>query len=183
MLNIPNILTIIRLILIPGFAIAIVYQSYDYALYIFIGAAVTDKLDGAIARLTGKSTPLGAFLDPLADKFMLITASLLFFLFKLIPVWLAILIITRDIIIMTGWFLLTLILHASPRRMNPTRLGKLAVAAQFALFSVILVEINFNMLYVLKDLLIWFSAGLTVLSGIDYIQKGLFIASEHKTGD
>jgi len=180
-LTVPNVLTIIRLMLIPGFMIAIVYQRYDYALYIFISAAATDKLDGAIARLTGKSTPFGAFLDPLADKFMLITASLFLFISKLLPAWLAILIICRDIIIMVGWSLLTFTGHAL--KINPTRLGKLAVAAQFALFAVILVEVNFHVLSGPKDALVWLTAGLTVISGIDYIQKGLHIAGEHKTGD
>lgn len=180
-LTVPNVLTIIRLIAIPGFVIATVYHRYDYAFYIFIGAAITDKLDGTIARLTGKSTPLGAFLDPLADKFMLTAASLVFFIFKLIPVWLAILIISRDIIIMTGWVLLTFIGHSV--KISPSRLGKLAVAAQFALFTLILVEINYGILYALKSMFVWLSAVLTVASGLQYIQRGLQLASEKKPGD
>jgi cardiolipin synthase len=167
--------------MVPGFMIAMVYHRYDYALYLFAAAAITDKLDGAIARLTGKSTPLGAFLDPLADKLMLLAASLAFFFSHLIPAWFAIFIISRDIIIMVGWSLLTFTGHTL--RIDPTRLGKLAVAALFTLFAVILVEVNFDVLQNLKSALIWLTAALTVVSGIQYIQKGLSTVSDKEDGD
>ncbi|MDA8087451.1 MAG: CDP-alcohol phosphatidyltransferase family protein, partial [Nitrospiraceae bacterium] len=94
-LNIPNILTLIRIILIPCFATAAAYKRFDLAFFIFLFAALTDKLDGMIARMSGKSPDIGSFLDPLADKFMLITAFIVFLTLHIIPVWLAIVVLSR----------------------------------------------------------------------------------------
>ncbi len=180
MLNIPNTLTIFRIILIPVFLTAVVYRRFDYAFYVFVAAAITDKLDGAIARLTKKSTPLGRFLDPMADKFMLVTSFIVFLIVKLIPVWLAILVISRDIIIVAGWLLLYLTGHAI--RVEPSRLGKFAIASQFVLFTVILIELNYGSMGFLRELFIWLTAVFTAASGLQYIQRGLVFANEKKSG-
>lgn len=179
-MNIPNALTILRIILIPAFITAAVYKRYDYAFYIFITAALTDKLDGMLARLLKRSTPLGAFLDPLADKFMLVASFIVFFIEGLIPVWLAIVVVSRDIIVTVGWLLLYLTGHTA--KVEPSRLGKLAIAAQFLLFTVILIEINFRAGGSAKSPLVWAAAVLAAASGLQYIQRGLRLASERKTG-
>ena len=67
-LNLPNSLTIARIVIIPLFTIAVIYKRYDYALYMFIVAALTDALDGFIARLTNQKTEFGTFLDPLGGQ-------------------------------------------------------------------------------------------------------------------
>ncbi|HBR22676.1 MAG TPA: CDP-diacylglycerol--glycerol-3-phosphate 3-phosphatidyltransferase, partial [Nitrospiraceae bacterium] len=79
----------------------------------FIVAALTDALDGFIARLTNQKTELGTFLDPLADKFLLVTSFILFSLNDLVPKWLAITVISRDVIVVIGWVLVYLITHTS----------------------------------------------------------------------
>jgi cardiolipin synthase len=127
-LNIPNTLTITRIVIIPVFVTAIIYDKYRYALYLFIFAALTDTLDGLLARLTNQKTPLGTFLDPLADKFLLVTSFVLFSIYGWIPKWLAIAVISRDLIVVIGWFLLFMITHTS--KVEPVLLGKLAIALQ-----------------------------------------------------
>lgn len=182
-LTVPNVLTAIRIILIPCFVIAATYERYDYALYIFAGAAITDKLDGMIARVFRTSTPLGAFLDPLADMSMLLTAFAVFFMHGQIPTWVAILVISRNIIIVAGWVLLTLTGHSV--KSEPLWSGKLAIAAQFVLLTAVLLRINYGIITAhMLGFLIWTTAALTAVSGLQYIGKGLKIASADKrTGD
>ena len=76
--NIPNTLTITRIIIIPVFITSIVYKRYDYALYLFIFAALSDMFDGLLARLRNQKTALGTFLDPLADKLLMSAAFISF---------------------------------------------------------------------------------------------------------
>ncbi|MDA8171643.1 MAG: CDP-alcohol phosphatidyltransferase family protein [Nitrospiraceae bacterium] len=178
-LNVPNILTLVRIILIPCFATALSYRRFDYAFYIFLAGAVTDKLDGTIARLAGKSTDLGSVLDPLADKFMLITSFIVFLILRLIPVWLAIAVLSRDIIVILGWGLLSL--AGGSVRIEPTRVGKLAIAAQFTLLTAVLFRINYGFITAaVIEALVWTAAGLTAVSGLQYVTRGLRIASERK---
>ncbi|MDA8091676.1 MAG: CDP-alcohol phosphatidyltransferase family protein [Nitrospiraceae bacterium] len=178
-LNIPNILTLIRIILIPCFATAAVYGRFDLAFFIFLFAAITDKLDGMIARLSGKKPDIGSLLDPLADKFMLITAFIVFLTLRIIPVWLAIVVLSRDIIVILGWGMLSL--SGGTVQIAPTRTGKLAIAAQFTLLTAVLLKITYG--YITAPVIlamIWIAAGLTAASGLQYVQRGIKIASERK---
>lgn len=169
-LNLPNTLTIMRIILIPVFVTAIIYNRYDYALYVFVIAALTDSLDGLIARLKNQKTTLGTFLDPLADKFLLVTSFILFATYGLIPKWLTITIISRDIIILMGWIILYIVSHTA--KVEPTILGKLTIASQLILISYVLFDINFPLLPDMHGYLIWITAALTVSSCLGYIYRG-----------
>jgi cardiolipin synthase len=98
-----NQLTLVRVLLIPAFVILVVYQHFGWALVAFVTAGVTDALDGLIARRTGHST-IGAWLDPAADKLLLVTTFIVLTLPGLelmnrIPVWLTVLVISRDVVI------------------------------------------------------------------------------------
>jgi cardiolipin synthase len=137
---------------------------------------VSDKLDGLIARARRQQTELGAFLDPLADKFMLMSSFVAFWAFGLIPPWLAILVLSRDIIITTGWLTLRLLGHI--RRAEPSMVGKLAVASQFALLVAVLLNINYGLLEALEAPLQWAVAALTGASGLQYINRGLKASHE-----
>ncbi|MEK6527831.1 MAG: CDP-alcohol phosphatidyltransferase family protein, partial [Nitrospirota bacterium] len=75
--NLPNILTIARIVLLPFFAVSLIYGNYDYALILFLLASVTDVLDGYVARIKKQATDFGSILDPVADKFLLITAFII----------------------------------------------------------------------------------------------------------
>jgi cardiolipin synthase len=170
-LNLPNALTISRIVIIPIFITAIVYKRYDYALYLFLIAALTDMFDGLFARLKNQKTELGRFLDPLADKFLLVTAFIILSTYGLIPKWLTITVISRDIIVITGWFLLYLIKDTS--RVEPSILGKTAIGLQSMLIAYVLIDINLLFLPDIHQILQWITASFTILSGLHYIYRGL----------
>jgi len=170
-LNLPNSLTIARIVIIPLFIIAVIYKRYDYALYMFIVAALTDTLDGFIARLTNQKTALGTFLDPLADKFLLITSFIIFSMNGWLPKWLVITVISRDIIVITGWVLVYLITHTL--NVKPTVTGKAAIAMQLMLLCYVLLDKNIGFLPGIRNVLIWLTAVLTIISGMHYIYRGL----------
>ncbi|MBI5187823.1 MAG: CDP-alcohol phosphatidyltransferase family protein [Nitrospirae bacterium] len=169
--NIPNTLTIARIVIIPMFITAIIYKRYDYALYLFMVAALTDIFDGLFARLKNQKTALGTFLDPLADKFLLVTAFIVLSTYGWIPKWLTVTVISRDIIVITGWFLLYFITDTS--RVEPTVLGKATIWIQSILIAYVLIDINLLSLPDMPRLLLWITAGITILSGLHYIYRGL----------
>ncbi len=174
-LNIPNTITILRIIAIPVFVTNLIYKYYLMALFVFIIASITDALDGLVARLTKQQTELGRILDPLADKFLLVTSFILFTIYGWIPKWLTITIISRDLIVVIGWILVYIIHHLS---INSTRLGKTAIAFQFIIVAYILAKINFKAVFPEIDILIWITAILTIVSGFQYIYKGLFSVNQ-----
>lgn len=173
-LNIPNSLTILRIVLIPGFIIALQYGRIDIALYLFAAAAVSDSLDGLFARLKNQKTALGAILDPLADKFMLVTSFIFYAYFGWVPKWLTIIVISRDIVVVTGW----MAVYLSTRRMvlNPSWLGKSAIFTQFVLICYVLVHKNFGILAGLYWPLIWATTVLVIASCLHYVYRELKIA-------
>ena len=104
-LNIPNSLTILRILLIPLIVGLLVYEYAEYALVTLMIAALTDALDGTIARLANQKTPFGAYLDPLADKLLLMTTFVTLSFLDMVPVWSVILVVSRDAILLTGTLL------------------------------------------------------------------------------
>lgn len=169
-INIPNLITFIRIIIIPAFVMSLVYKRYDYAMVLFFIASISDLLDGLLARVTGQKTRFGAFLDPLADKSLLITSFILFTIYGWIPLWLTIIVISRDFIVITGWILFYIVFHTT--KVEPSIFGKLAIASQLILIAYILFSINLNLPSVN---LFGYSivATLTIISGIQYIYNGL----------
>ncbi|MBI5639232.1 MAG: CDP-alcohol phosphatidyltransferase family protein [Nitrospirae bacterium] len=174
-LNIPNTLTILRIVIIPAFVTAIVYNSYTYAFYLFVIAAITDMLDGMLARLADQKTPLGRFLDPLADKFLLVTSFILFAVYGWIPKWLAITVISRDLIVVIGWLVLSLLSH--PVKIEPVILGKTAIALQLITLTYILMGISILTLPPLPRPFLLLTAAVTALSGLQYIVRGFRLTS------
>ncbi len=170
-LNIPNTLTITRIIIIPVFVTAIIYKRYDYALYLFVTGALTDIFDGLLARLKNQKTVLGMFLDPLADKFLIVTSFIVLSTYGLIPKWLAIIVISRDTIVITGWFLLYVVTGKS--NVEPSILGKATIWIQSFFVVYVLLNLNFFSLPSIYALLQWITAGFTIISGLHYIYKGL----------
>lgn len=170
-INLPNTLTLMRIILLPIFVASMIYKRHDYALYIFSVAAITDTLDGFIARLKGLKTPLGTLLDPLADKFLLVTSFILLAVYNFIPLWLTITVISRDIIIVTGWIVLYLVSHSA--KVEPSITGKIAISLQLILIWYILLDINLPSLPDIHQYLMYLTALFTILSGLHYIYKSL----------
>jgi cardiolipin synthase (CMP-forming) len=176
-LNIPNTLTMMRIIIIPVLITAIIYNRYLYALLLFVAAALTDMLDGLFARLTNQKTPLGTFLDPLADKFLLISSFIMFSVNGWIPKWFTIIVISRDIIVVIGCFLLYIITNTL--KVEPVFLGKAAIALQFFILAFVLLKINLITLPPVHNIFYIFSAAITAISGFQYIYKGLRLTNGH----
>lgn len=143
-LTLPNQLTFVRLVLIPFFVVAVLYNQDLWALAIFVAAGITDALDGLVARWTGQHSVLGAFLDPMADKLLMTAAFIVlslpplaslpqFHLDNRLPVWLTVLVIGRDLLIVLLALLFNLALGV--RRFPPTLPGKLATGIQMATVS------------------------------------------------
>lgn len=170
-LNIPNTLTMARIVIIPVFVTAIIYDRHEYALYLFVAASLTDLLDGLFARLTHQKTALGTFLDPLADKFLLVTSFIIFSVYGWIPKWLAIAIISRDLIVVVGWLLIYLITHNS--RIETVMLGKVAIALQLMTLAYVLLSINIASVPSLPQFFFFLTAAITCISGLQYIYRGL----------
>lgn len=101
-MNIPNFITVIRIILVPVMLIFMIEGQEIIALLIFSIAAISDGLDGFIARAFKQKTRLGAFLDPIADKLLLTTSFIALAVYDLAPNWLAVMVASRDLLIMTG---------------------------------------------------------------------------------
>jgi cardiolipin synthase len=148
-----------------------------YALILFAGAALTDLLDGLFARLTNQKTALGTFLDPLADKFLLISSFILFSVYGWIPKWFAVIVISRDIIVVIGCFLLYMI--TSTLKVEPVFLGKVAIAFQLLILAYVLLNINMVTLPPVHEIFYMLSAMLTAVSGFQYIYKGFKLTNAH----
>lgn len=169
--TIPNSLTFARIILIPIFVATLLYQRYEYSLIIFISAAITDLLDGFLARITNQKTPLGAFLDPLADKFLLLTSFVLFAHYGWLPIWITIAVLSRDLVVIVGWFIL--FIFTQEKSVEPSFIGKFANAFQAILIAYILLSINFAFTNpLIKNIIIILTTILTIISGLHYIYRG-----------
>ena len=166
-LTLPNKLTIARIIAVPIFIISAIAKNSGLAVSIFIFCVITDFLDGLIARKRGERTPLGAFLDPLADKFLLISAFITFAALKEIPIWLPIVVITKDIIIFLGWWLR---FHFTENAVVfPTLFGKLSTVMEMTVIFFILIGVSKFFLIILTYLML-FSI---VVSTFNYIFAGV----------
>ena len=127
-MGLANWLTLLRILLIPVFVTLLVYEQRGPALAVFLAAALTDSLDGWVARQRGSQSRLGAFLDPLADKLLLVSSFVTLTWLRALPFWIAAVVISRDVILMVG----ALAIHMAGGRITPrpSRVGKLATFFQ-----------------------------------------------------
>ena len=101
-MNIPNLITLLRIILVPVIVILLIQGSFFKALIVFIVAGLSDALDGFLARVLKQQTVLGAYLDPIADKALLVSSFVTLSVLHIIPSWLVVIVISRDFIILLG---------------------------------------------------------------------------------
>jgi cardiolipin synthase len=175
--NLPNLLTLTRILLLPFFAVTLIYGSYGYALLVYAAAAVSDILDGFIARTTGQITYFGSILDPVADKFFLITSFILMSVYGLIPKWFTIVVISKDLIVVTGCFILYFVTHTL--KIEPSIIGKISSGSQFFLVGLVLVSLNTSTGFSIPDTLYIVVAIMTAIAGVDYVYKGTKQGTEH----
>ncbi len=129
-MTIPNLITIARLFLVPLVIVMIVNARWEAAFIVFVVAGVSDAVDGFLARRCGMASELGAWLDPLADKALIVSIYITLAIVGAIPIWLVVLVAARDIMIVAA-VLLSLLL-ARPLTIAPFAVSKLNTAAQIA---------------------------------------------------
>ena len=178
-MNLPNLLSLLRILLIPVFVIMIMDKFFGWALITFAIAGITDGLDGLIARVTHQRTELGAYLDPIADKLLLTAAFVTLAIIDIIPNWFTVIVITRDVIILLGFFVLILTNHRP--KIRPTLVSKVTTGFQTSTILLVLLT-GYNPVFnSLCTIAIYGATLFTILSGAHYIYFGTRILNEKKS--
>ncbi|MCA1743827.1 MAG: CDP-alcohol phosphatidyltransferase family protein [Desulfonatronovibrio sp.] len=182
--TVPNILTVFRIFITPAFVVVFFSENYLLALILFVVAGITDGLDGFLARILDQRSRLGAMIDPLADKFMLLTAFICLGVQEWVPFWLIVVVISRDLIIIGGLFILHLLGVNIKNNISPTIDSKINTLFQILLLLIILTANTFEIeaLSVMTMLLIYLVGFLTIFSGVKYVILG-FSFLHTVTGD
>jgi len=150
-ITLPNVLTIFRMVLIPIFVSLLFYQRFVLALIVFIGAGITDGLDGLLARRFQQQSQLGTILDPIADKLMLVTAFVVLSMRSVfpqplpkhlpVPFWVSVAVISRDVFIMVGAAAINMM--TGFRGFRPSMLGKISTTVQIVAIGAIIFAASF----------------------------------------
>ena len=179
-MNLPNKLTVLRVIMIPFFVLALLYnggenQTLRYvAAAIFIIASLTDMLDGKIARKYNLVTNFGKFMDPLADKLLVCSALICLVELKELPAWMVIVIISREFII-SGF---RLVASDNGVVIAASYWGKFKTT--FQMIAVVLLIVGIPALSMVTTAVVWIALVLTVISLVDYIAKNVNVLKEGK---
>jgi cardiolipin synthase (CMP-forming) len=174
--NLPNVFTLLRVVLTPFVIREILDGRHLLALELFAIAAFTDILDGAAARRLGVVTPTGAYFDPIADKCLLSGVFLALAAARIVPRWMVGIIFGRDLLILGGVGLV--LLYTSVRRSPPTVWGKASTFVQIltAVTWMARDAVEIRILNAFATLMLWPCVCFTVWSGLDYVRRGIRIA-------
>lgn len=172
--TVANLLTIIRIFITPAFVVAFFNEDYVIALTLFVVAGVTDGLDGLLARVLKQKSRLGAMIDPLADKFLLLTTFVCLGIQGWISFWVIVIVISRDIIIIGGLFVLHILGVNVKNKISPTIDSKLNTLFQIILLLAAMTGYTFNIsgFIGLATNLTYVVGFLTIFSGIRYVLLG-----------
>jgi cardiolipin synthase len=164
-----NQITILRLVFVPVFAILVIDRSYGWALAVLAAAAISDVVDGTVARVFHQQTPLGMALDPIADKILMTTAYLVLAFRDALPWWLTILVLSRDVAIVI--IALLIILVSGYRPFRPSILGKISTMVQVAtIFVAVAFQAHIPLATAtLLRICTLLTAAFTLASGIHYL--------------
>ncbi len=184
MLNLPNFLTLIRIATIPLFLVLLFSRYYTWALIVFAFGGITDALDGPVARLTKQLTRLGAYLDPLADKLLIISSLVVLSHIGVAPAWFTILVLSRDLIITLGY--VTIYFWVQEKmEIHPSIMGKSNTFLLLLTVTVILLSLYDpdiipksplgvgSLRIAMLEFLFLLTALTTVVSGLQYVYRGL----------
>jgi len=175
-LTIPNLITCIRIILVPVFVIAIIQGRLTWALAVFAAAGLSDGADGLIARVWNQRSKLGAYLDPLADKMLLAAAFVTMAFREFIPPWLAVVVISRDVLILLG--VLILFLSGASFKINPSLISKGTTCFQIAAVLAVLSKGHLGLPTQFIEGVFWAAGGLTIVSGLHYMWQWFGLIGE-----
>lgn len=182
-MSIPNLITFARLLAVPFAIYLILQQELGWAFWLFVAAGLSDALDGAIARMCQMQTRLGAYLDPIADKALLVSVYVALAHMGELPLWLAILVVFRDLMIVGG-VILAYILKES-LAMQPLAVSKINTAVQIGLVAAVLAPPGLNLPdpqafgVALVIPLVWLCAATTAASGAAYLWRGYLLFEQH----
>lgn len=167
-MTIPNLITILRFLLVPAVVLGMLNMRWDWAFAGFLVAGISDGVDGFIARRFNQQSKLGAYLDPMADKVLLVSVFVVMGFIGELPLWLVVTMVSRDALIICAVLLSTVMAH--PVEMKPLYVSKANTAAQIVLAAVVLGELALGLhLDPLRPALILLSGVLTVASAAAYL--------------
>lgn len=173
-MNIPNALTAMRIIFVPVMVILLMQGEFFKSLILFALLGISDGLDGFLARILNQQTELGAYLDPIADKALIISCFVTLSIKHIIPGWLSVIVVSRDCIILLGVAVLAMM--SVSFQIRPTMISKLTTVSQLLTVFLVLVVHSLSLQGELKVVLLGFyivTSILTVASGLNYIFKGI----------
>jgi cardiolipin synthase len=173
---IPHLITVFRLLCAPLIAWLLYSSRFREALVLLLFAGLSDWLDGFAARRLNSAGHVGVVLDPLADKVLLVTLFIVLSLLRLIPFWMLALAVGRDVVIVIGALLVHLLRGA--RKFLPSMLGKVSTFFQIVLILLALLyaAFPFRGFLWLEYIALFLSAFFTIVSGLDYVRRGVLIA-------
>ncbi|WP_236033304.1 CDP-alcohol phosphatidyltransferase family protein [Belnapia mucosa] len=172
LVTLPNLITLARLCAVPATIWLILHHRLDLAFYVFVGAGISDGIDGWLARVTNARSALGAMLDPVADKALLVSVYVTLAGIGELPDWLALMVVFRDLLIVGG--VLVLWVLGQPPRIRPLLVSKLNTCLQIALAALALLIAGFGLaMGGLLWAMIWAVAVTTLASGIAYVVSTL----------
>ena len=167
-MNIPNAISLGRLLAVPVTIWLIITGQLQSAFWVFVAAGVSDAVDGFVAKRFDRITGLGRYLDPLADKTLLVSIYITLGSQGHLPIWLVLLVVTRDLLIVGGALLSAVL--SEQLSLHPSRISKANTAAQIALAALVLGEIGFNLsLGVISEIGAYVVAATTTISGGNYL--------------
>lgn len=169
-MNLPNLITLGRLLCVPLAIWLVLANDLQAAFWLFVAAGLSDAIDGFIAKRFDQRSRLGALLDPIADKALLVSMFVTLGLAGHLPAWLVILVVFRDVLIVGGFLLVTALAHAM--HWEPLFISKLNTALQIALIAVVLSRFGLGIAdFGLGRILIYAVAATTVISGAAYLVR------------
>lgn len=180
--NIPNFITLGRVISVPIIFWLLVNGHSRAAFFVFLIAGVSDGVDGFLAKRFNWRTELGAYLDPLADKALIVSIYIALAVSHEIPLWLVIAVVSRDILILLA-VLLSWVME-KPLRIKPLAVSKLNTAAQLTLATTVLGDEAFGLgLELVRYVLVWITGTLTLLSLVAYLKTWILHMTGYESND
>jgi cardiolipin synthase len=172
-MNIPNLITLLRFILVPVVVILLIQGLFLKALIVFLLAGLSDALDGFLARVLHQQTVLGAYMDPIADKALLASSFVTLSVLHIIPGWLTVIVISRDLIILLGIAMLSMM--SISVEIRPAFVSKVTTALQLitVLLALTLKCLPWAVDGVWSLSFYWITAFFTIISGLNYMSRGL----------
>jgi cardiolipin synthase len=170
--NLPNLITLGRLLSVPAAIWLVLSDELAAAFWLFVAAGLSDAVDGFIAKRFDQRSRLGALLDPIADKALLVSMYVTLGLAAHLPAWLVILVVFRDALIIGGFLLVAAL--AQPMRWEPLAVSKLNTALQIALIAIVLAQLGLGLAvadFGLRKALIYAVAATTIVSGAGYLVR------------